>query len=96
MCYGVGGRHGSDPTLLWLWCRPAAVPPIQSLAREFPCGSGTALKRQKQEKEKKEREKKIQDLFAYLLGCRHVVKSGLKLSWSSALFPSVWLCSFEI
>ena len=22
---GVGCRHGSDPVLLWLWCRPAAV-----------------------------------------------------------------------
>jgi len=22
---GVGCRHGSDPTLLWLWCRPVAI-----------------------------------------------------------------------
>ena len=22
---GVGRRHGLDPTLLWLWCRPAAT-----------------------------------------------------------------------
>ena len=22
---GVGHRWGSDPALLWLWCRPAAV-----------------------------------------------------------------------
>ena len=25
---GVGCRRGSDPTLLWLWCRPAATAPI--------------------------------------------------------------------
>ena len=28
---GVGCRHGSDPMLLWLWHRPAAVALIQSL-----------------------------------------------------------------
>ena len=22
---GVGHRHGLDPVLLWLWCRPAAT-----------------------------------------------------------------------
>ena len=26
--YGVGRRCGSDPTLLWLWCRLAATAPI--------------------------------------------------------------------
>ena len=25
---GVGHRCGSDPLLLWLWCRPAAIAPI--------------------------------------------------------------------
>ena len=29
---GVDRRLGSDPTLLWLWCRPAAIAPIQLLA----------------------------------------------------------------
>ena len=33
---GIGHRHGLDPTLLWLWCRPAAVSPIQPLAWEPP------------------------------------------------------------
>ena len=28
----VSRRHGSDPTLLWLWCRPAATAPIGPLA----------------------------------------------------------------
>ena len=27
-CCGVGRRHSSDPVLLWLWCRLAAVAPI--------------------------------------------------------------------
>ena len=36
MSYGVGRRRGSDPVLLWLWCRPAAVAPIRPLAWEPP------------------------------------------------------------
>ena len=28
MSCGVGRRRGSDPVLLWLWCRLAAVAPI--------------------------------------------------------------------
>ena len=44
---GVGYRHGSDPVLLWLWCRPAATAPIQLLAWEPPYAMGAALKRQK-------------------------------------------------
>jgi len=47
--YGVGHRHGSDPTLLWLWYRPAAAL-IQPLAWELPYASGVALKRKKKEK----------------------------------------------
>ena len=44
---GVGRRQGLDPTLLWLWCRLAAVAPIGSLAWEPPCATGVALKSQK-------------------------------------------------
>ena len=28
MSCGIGCRHGSDPALLWLWCRPSAIAPI--------------------------------------------------------------------
>ena len=34
MSCGVGHRHGSNLALLWLWCGPAAVAPIQPLAWE--------------------------------------------------------------
>ena len=44
MSCGVGNRHGSDPTLLWLWHSPAAVAPIQPLAWELSRAAGTALK----------------------------------------------------
>ena len=40
-------RRGSDPTLLWLWCRLAAAALIQLLAWEPPYAAGVALKRQK-------------------------------------------------
>ena len=42
--YGVGRRRGSDPVLLWLWCRPAAVALIGPLAWELPHVVGVALK----------------------------------------------------
>ena len=45
MSCGVGHRHGSDPTLLWLWLRPEATPWIRSLAWEPPYAAGAALKR---------------------------------------------------
>ena len=43
----MGRRLGSDPTLLWLWCRPAAVALNRPLAWEFPYAVGTALKSKK-------------------------------------------------
>ena len=44
---------GLDPTLLWLWCRPAAIAPTGPLAWEAPCAAGVALKRKKMKKKKK-------------------------------------------
>ena len=44
---GVGCRHGSGLVLLWLWCRLAAVAPIQPLAWEPPYAVGVALKKKK-------------------------------------------------
>ena len=49
---GVGYRCGSDPELLWLWCRPAAVTPIGHLAWEPPYATGAALKKTKKKKER--------------------------------------------
>ena len=45
MSCGVGCRNGLDLALLWLWPRPAAVAPIQSVAWEPPYAEGAALKR---------------------------------------------------
>ena len=57
MSCGVDRRHGSDPTLLWLWCRPAAIALIRPLAWEPPCALGAALERQKKKKKEEEEEK---------------------------------------
>ena len=50
---GVGPRRGSDPVLLWLWRRLAAVARIKPLAWEPPCAVGAALKGQKQANKQK-------------------------------------------
>ena len=49
----VGCRHGSDPALLWLWCRLAATGPIRPLAWEPPYALGAALEMAKRLKKKK-------------------------------------------
>ena len=53
MGLGEGHRCGSDPVLLWLWYRPAAVVLIQPLFWEFPCAVGAALKSEKSERDSK-------------------------------------------
>ena len=47
MSCGIGRRRGSDPALLWLWCRLAAVSLIRPLAWELPSAMGVALKSKK-------------------------------------------------
>ena len=44
---GAGHRHGSDPELLWLWYRPAAVAPTRPLAWEPPNASCVVLGKKK-------------------------------------------------
>ena len=48
----VGHRRGSDPMLLWLWHRLAAVVPIGPLAWETPYAVGAALEKGKKTKKK--------------------------------------------
>ena len=55
MSCGVGHRHGLDPTLLWLWCRPTAAAPIVPLAWEPPDAVGAALEKTKRPKKKKKK-----------------------------------------
>ena len=50
MSSGVDYTHGADPTLLWLWRRPAATAPIRPLAWETPYAVGAALEKTKKKK----------------------------------------------
>ena len=50
MSCGVGRRRGSDPVLLWLWCRPVATAPIGSLAWGPPYAMGAPLEKDKKKK----------------------------------------------
>ena len=50
MSCGVGQRCGSDPVLLWLWRRSAALAQVGPLAWEPPYAAGMALKRQNKTK----------------------------------------------
>ena len=80
---GVGHRHDSDPVLLWLWPRPAAIAPMRPLAWEFPYAMGAALKRKKKKREKKRKERK-KTLF-------HLFQSFLIFCfWWGELPHSIW------
>ena len=46
MSCGVSHRHSSDPTLLLLWYRPAAVALIQPLDWKLPYATPVALQKQ--------------------------------------------------
>ena len=59
MSCGVGCRHGSDPTLLWLWCRLMATAPIGPLAWEPPYAAGAALEMAKRQKQKQNKTKTV-------------------------------------
>ena len=53
MSCGVGHICGSDPALLWLWSRLAAIVPIRPLAWEPPYAADEALEEAKRTKKKK-------------------------------------------
>ena len=54
---GVGCRHGSDPTLLWLWYRPVATALIRTLTWEPPYALGAALEKAKRQNNKNKNNK---------------------------------------
>ena len=55
MSCGVVRRQGSDPELLWLWCRPVAPAPIKPLAWKLPYVPSAALEKTKKKKKKKKK-----------------------------------------
>ena len=66
MSCGAGHRHGLDPVLPWLWCRPAAAAPIQHLAWEPPYAVGAALKSKKKKNNNKSKQTNKQKTYTSL------------------------------
>ena len=56
MSCGIVCRRGSDPALLWLWCRPVAIALIRPLAWGPPDATRAALEKD----EKKETKYRLQ------------------------------------
>jgi len=65
---GVGRRHGSDPSLLWLWHRPVATAPIRPLAWEPPYAVGAAQEKGKKTKKKKKKKRKKENTQGRIAG----------------------------
>ena len=93
---GVGRRSGSDPVLLWLWCRPTAPAPIRLLAWETPRATGAALKRQKHFFAKDIlRRRFYEPSFLHPLVCGEEMKrdiSSLSLKQQPSAKMRAWLC----
>ena len=53
----MGRRGGSDPALLWLWCRPVAAARIGSLAWKLPYATGSGPRKGKKDKKKKKKKR---------------------------------------
>ena len=58
------GSDGSDPGLLWLWHKLAAVALIRPVTWELPYAAGVFLKRKKVKKKKETFTKKFSKQFA--------------------------------
>ena len=92
MSCGVGHRHGSDPTLLWLWCRPAATAPNGPLAWEPLYATGAAVKSKKQaskQERKKERKRRRKEGRKKEKRERQTADSNQSKYIIEALLPSI-------
>ena len=85
MTCGVGHRLGTDPTLLWLWCRLAATAPMRLQAWEPPYAVGSAL-RQKDKKKKKKKKKTRKALIHADGQCGLPITGGKALLVTIAIF----------
>ena len=59
MTCGIGRIRGSDPALLWLWCRLAAAALIRPPGWELPYATGEVIKKIIVKKKKTEKRKRI-------------------------------------
>ena len=90
MSCGVVPRRGSNPELLWPWCRPAAIAPLQTLAMGTSIKCGCCPKNQKTNKQTKNFLFKIVRIVFYIVfghahGLWKFLSQGSKPSHSSNL-----------
>ena len=83
MSCGVGHRHGSYPTLLWLWCRQAAITLIQPLAWELPQARRFSPKKPKEKKKKKADEKTMTAVSNERKNCQPRILYSAKVSYKN-------------
>ena len=88
MSCGVGQRRGSDPELLWLWCRPVATAPIKPIAWEPAYAVGVALEKAKKQKAKET----VSSLPFFFLGIGLFQEQGDCISYC---LTSGWLGHFR-
>ena len=78
MSCAVDCRLGSDPALLWLWCRPAAIAPIRLLAWEPPYAVGSGPRKDKKTKRQQQQQQQKKGLKLIKLEMKKE-----KLQWTS-------------
>ena len=95
MSCGVGCSHGSDPVLLWLWCRLAATALIRPLAWEPPYALGAAL-----QKAKTHTQKNNNNVIQAGIDAIEYSKGSIELTtWiekNGDTFARAWLDGYEI
>ena len=93
-CYElcIGCRCGSDSTLLWLRCRPAAAASIRPQAWELPYAAGSTLKSKKKEKPywKFPGGQAVKDSVLSLLWLRLLLWLGEKKRMSTTMHLQRW------
>ena len=88
MTCGVGRRCGLDPSLLWLWCRPAAAALTGPLAWEPLHAAGAALK--SKEKTKGEGAEVQRTLLRCPSSLAHLTEAALRKH--PFLKHVLWMC----
>ena len=81
MICGVGRRCGSAPTLLWLWCKPAAVARVSPLAWEPPYAAGAGLKKQKPKKKREKYKSLAKVLLVHTVNMNPISTTPLNQNW---------------
>ena len=75
LCCGIGHRCGSDPALLWLWCRPEATAPMR------PPSLGTSICRGCGPKKTKKKKKSVWRIWSIIQSAISWGRKGNRLGY---------------